>query len=328
MTNQYVFKISIPLLKTKKFKLFSINSIPAIKNEKYLWISSEHKYLLTAVDRQIYQYVDNLNNCYQYKDKTTLICSMPTQWFTASKSSCGWNVFNHISHEGCNVSEKAPEIFFLSLNENTFIFVLKNAIKVTIVCGESIVHKTLAGEGMLSLNSQCVLNSDKIQLVSKSNFGESDSEVVIPELDLRTWYLPETNETNEMKLLNATDTEMMQITKLKQDIQINRENQNLIKRRALDFHDIHHYVSTYFIIIIIALYFYFKRLRNRTNSTVNTGINNDRTNNIVNTETNSNKANNSVNNGRNDQNTAESSSNIVKMPKVAGQNVDNDINDE
>lgn len=71
-----------------------------------------------------------------------------------------------------------------------------------------------------------------------------------------------------MKLSNATNTEIMKSDKFKQGIQINWENNVLVKRRALDYRDIHHYFLIYFIAIISVLNFYFKKLKNKKNNIV------------------------------------------------------------
>lgn len=183
---QYIFKISIPLLRQKSYNLYSISGIPTINNNEYLWIDGLSRYLLTSADRQVYQYMSNLESCRQYTDESTLICTKPTPWFTASKSSCAWNVFSHISHNGCNIIRKGPSVFFLSLDANQFIFVLNKPTRITVFCKNSITHSSLAGEGTLSLQPQCSLHTENVKLETRVIFGNK-SELVIPKLDLRAW---------------------------------------------------------------------------------------------------------------------------------------------
>lgn len=238
IANQYIFKISIPLMKMRKFKLYAITNIPTIVNGRFLWVDNTRKFLLTSVDRQIYQFMDDKNDCVQYRDKTTLICYKPTQWFTAGKSSCVWNIFNHLSHNNCELREKEPEKFLTSVDGNKYVFVLNSPLKFTVFCADSIMHDSLVGEGLLTLNQQCSLDTEHIRLMTRSELGDNSSEIVIPNLDLRGWKLPEKSEDFELRIENIT--EQNDFTKLKAILNDTKENSVLIKRENVEVHDIHH----------------------------------------------------------------------------------------
>lgn len=92
-SKQFVFKISIPLLKTMKHKLYRILPIPAIFNDKFLWVQNSQKYLLTTSDRTLHQFLSDLSHCIPYHNKLTLICNKPTHWFTTGKPDCIWGDF-------------------------------------------------------------------------------------------------------------------------------------------------------------------------------------------------------------------------------------------
>lgn len=186
--NQFVFKISIPLLNAQKYKLYKILPIPTIHENKFVWINTKEKLLLASVNRQFYQFIKDMANCIPYGNKQ-VICDNPTFWYTSTKPNCIWDIFNHLPREKCKIYETPSEPFVAGLDNNQFIYVLSNPIKITIVCGDTVTHDWLKGEGMLSLQPQCMISNDNMQLNSKSSFGNV-SELIVPNLKIvREWAL-------------------------------------------------------------------------------------------------------------------------------------------
>lgn len=60
LNNNIVFKISVPLLSNYKFQLFKIIPIPALENNQYVWIEIENEYMIASVERQYYQFLNNI----------------------------------------------------------------------------------------------------------------------------------------------------------------------------------------------------------------------------------------------------------------------------
>lgn len=191
---QLVFKISIPLLGAMKHKLYRILPIPANHNGKFLWVQNSKKYLMTSADRTIHQFMDDLSSCVHYHDKTMLICSKPTHWFTTGKPDCVWEIFNHLPRSNCDIIERNPETFVMGMNKNQFIFVLKDPIKVTIICKDNVNHDWLGGEGLITLEPHCTLTGDNVQLNTMINYNNG-SEIVIPKLDIVTDWTLSSNRT-------------------------------------------------------------------------------------------------------------------------------------
>lgn len=71
--NQFVFKISVPLLKTMKYKLFKISRIPAIHENHFIWIRTNKQFLLVNMDRTSYQFMSDPSECIPYGDDESLI---------------------------------------------------------------------------------------------------------------------------------------------------------------------------------------------------------------------------------------------------------------
>lgn len=64
---------------------------------------------------------------------------------------------------GCEMIEKEPETFVIGMDKNQFIFVLRNTIKVTVICKDTVSHDWLGGEGLLTLEPHCTLTGDNVK---------------------------------------------------------------------------------------------------------------------------------------------------------------------
>lgn len=117
--DQFIFKLSIPLLVARRFKLFKIIAVPTVRNGKLYALENEHKFLLTSIDRQQFQYL-NKYDCKPYQNKKALICNKPNKFYTATCSDCVWNVFNYISKNHC-VMKKSK----VSTRMNFFLYYQK-----------------------------------------------------------------------------------------------------------------------------------------------------------------------------------------------------------
>jgi len=245
------------LLQSKKFKLYKIIGVPTIKNESFVWVENPHKFLLTSIDRQSYQLMDDTSDCITYRDDEALICDKPTQWLAASNPSCVWNIFNHISHAGCSFIQTAPEIFFSSLEANRFIYVIRNSLKITIFCRESIMHDSLEGEGLLSLSDHCSLHAGGIHLTTRITLNDNSS-LLIPQLDLREWpQLPESMATGNISEFRHST--LKNITELQIKLNETQANFHLINPGEINLHDMHHYIVIYSIIVVLLAYFVYKK---------------------------------------------------------------------
>lgn len=104
MFDQYIFKLSIPLLGAKRFKLYKIFPIPMTKAGSLFVVKNDHKFLLASIDRNLYQYMNN-HDCKPYQNGRSLVCDKPNKFFTSTKSDCVWNIFNHMSKRMCEMQK-------------------------------------------------------------------------------------------------------------------------------------------------------------------------------------------------------------------------------
>ena len=247
--NQIVFKLSIPLLGAKKFKLYKVIAVPTIHNKHTFVLKNNHKFMLTSVDRQLYQYLDNYD-CKPYQNKKALICDKPNTFNTAAKSDCVWNVFNHLTKSTCEMRESRDTAFFESVSSNKFLFVLPEAVRVNIMCGDRVAHDQLAGEGMLTLKPTCSLASENVQLFSKIALSNDQQELIIPEIYSDNWTFPSQIDFNH-KTMNVEMGNRQEIIKLR--AMLNETNHAQLNQ--LSYHDIHHYSVLYSVLLLVVFVF-------------------------------------------------------------------------
>lgn len=259
LKNQYVFKISIPLLKSQRHKLYEISRIPTIHGDEFLWIDTSNKYLLTTLDRKLYQFLSNVEDCVPYKNKRALICDKPTYWFTSNKEDCVWEIFNHIPRTACKITREKAQPFVIGLNQNQFVFVIKDTAKVTIICKDSVNHDWLRGEGLLALEPQCYLTGENIHLNTRIEYDNS-SEIVIPNVDSIKEWIMASDKQNNMNLTAITLDGVQNITELQRSLNETKANLKLFKvDSSLSNHDITHYSLYTITLSLIVVYFMFKK---------------------------------------------------------------------
>lgn len=159
-SNQYIFKITIPLFKQQKYQVYAVSVIPIKRGDRFIWIANTHDYLITSTDRQYYQYFtkSDLSECVTLSNARGILCDKPNHWYMASKEDCNWNLFNHLPSVACEFRESNAFAFWKELNTaNEFVFVMDKPMRVTTVCGDSVFHRTIEGEGILGIDGDCTI---------------------------------------------------------------------------------------------------------------------------------------------------------------------------
>lgn len=246
-------------MNAQKYKLYKILPIPTIHENKFVWINTKEQLLLASVNRQFYQFIKDMTDCIPYGTKQ-VICDNPTHWYTSTKSNCIWDIFNQLPREKCEIYETPSEPFVMGLDNNQFIYVLSDPIKITIVCGDTVTHDWLTGEGMLSLQSKCMISNENMQLNSKSSFGNL-SELIVPKLNIvKEWAL--SLSTNREQIINNITLGSANFTELERKINETKNNLHLIKPdNNLDFHHITNYsISTLMFVLFLIIVIFKKRI--------------------------------------------------------------------
>lgn len=146
--HQYIFKLSVPLFKPQKFRLFEVEPIPFKRNDEFLVVRPSADYLITSIDGQYYQYLkeSTVQECVPLTDGKNVVCDKPSFWLTADRTDCVWNLFNHFPGGNCVLDHIEAQFFIRELKiHNRFVFVANQPKRVTVFCGDSVTHEVSVG---------------------------------------------------------------------------------------------------------------------------------------------------------------------------------------
>lgn len=248
---QFIFKITIPLLRPQVYKMYRIVPVPIISNNGFLWVKMEHKQFITSADHQVFQFVDNMNvaECHEFRD--ALVCNEPKLWFTADKHDCVWSIFNENSLENC-VFEKGPKVnSFIELDHNKMIFVCIESIKISAFCDGSITHHYLSGEGILRTHNCSIRGANMHLYPSVDMGGQEPTKILIPKVDIVQDKIKLSHQEvmrDSFHFVRANFTEIdskLNATKFKIE-DLGRWDRN--------YHDYHHYTLIYVLFTCLIIY--------------------------------------------------------------------------
>lgn len=257
---QIIFRISVPLFKIAEFGVYKIMSVPTVHGNELWWINKEHQYLLSSANRQLFQFMSEfeLSTCNNFKSNV-MACSGQREWATNAKTdNCAWNLFNQISNRNCTMSKTSLKDVWIELRGlNQWIFVLPNSIKLTIICGPIVSHELLSGEGILTLDPNCVIQTQYFQLEPKHIFSSNNSEILIPSINHSDLIL-----SHSTDIIGFHEYVRSNFTAIEQQIEEIKKNSQLPHAKLTNVHDMHHYVMTYVIIIcvIVCGFFIWRKL--------------------------------------------------------------------
>lgn len=250
--NQYVFKISIPLLRPRVYKMYRIVPVPIKSGNKFLWIETKHKKLVASADRQKFHFADDLitSECNTFRE--ALVCEEPNLWFMADAADCVWNVFNENSLEKCEFKRSPQKNEFIETGNNGIIFVCINKIRIAVMCNDTVAHDYLVGEGVLRTQG-CSIRGAGIHLDPPADMNEQRSmEVAIPEVDILQVESKLPRQENITQNLQFVRSNFSKI-----DLRLNETKIKLQELKRFDktnLHDVHHYTLIYVLLSCIIVY--------------------------------------------------------------------------
>lgn len=253
--NQILFKLTIPLLKSEKFKVFKIFRVPSIHANESWWTDIPAPYMMVANNHQLFQFLDEtqLNDCMEYQSDESVICDFPFHFFTAQASHCAWNIFCQLSNDNCTVTRTRADSRIINLGQNNqWIFVIQSPQRILIHCDEQTYYTDIFGEGVLRLNDGCSVRHPKFHIDAQSKFTENRGELILPTLKHFVHFdvlHSRISANNLRKFVHENLTNLYsQLESVKEQSKLPNE---------LDFHDLHHYVLIYLILFVLAIYLIF-----------------------------------------------------------------------
>lgn len=247
LNNQYIFKLTVPLFKPQKFRLFEVSAIPFKRNNEFLMIRLSTNYLLTSIDGQYYQNLkeSTVRDCIPLSDGNEIICHKPNFWYTADHMDCVWNLYNHFPGDNCILDKIEPQFFVKELKiHNKFVFVTNQPKRITVFCGESATHEIISGEGILSVQPTCTIKNNHFSINSKQYFAnEPENSVIIPNITIA-----EVNLTQSNFALPELKFTKYNVSSLQSILNDTKANQHFTE---VSYTDVHHYAFIYLIIIVL-----------------------------------------------------------------------------
>lgn len=198
------------------------------------------------------------SKCKRSSDR--LICKNLKIWSTNENKNCVWNLFNHLSRDGCTLERVENKNTLFEIRANRFIFSLYTGIDVVVVCLNSVFNQKMEGEGILELHPRCSLNNIQFKLETAINF-ENMSNIIIPDIRLDKSFT--LNESMAWPDIEIPKTNFSDIHKIERILNQTREQLDNQPTTTFSWHDAHHYTAIYICLTIIILSFIIRSVRGR-----------------------------------------------------------------
>lgn len=251
------FKLTIPLINNnQRFNSFRMIPIPIHAGEMTSLIHTEHSHMAVAADRESYFFTSaNIRSeCIEYLENT-YICSNIKSHFT-QKETCEWNIMKRKIYDTCSLVKIKPPNKFIELKGNRWIFSFHKEEVCDIVC-ESITETIkLVGEGLLTMESNCILGSSTEKLYSHGELMSNREESI--NLDFKINNLPmntfDKNESdNNINQPGKSKHQAGDFEGIRAQLDLLRNNSKLpMSPNEYNKHDVHHYTWIYVLIGVVA----------------------------------------------------------------------------
>lgn len=256
-SNNIIFKISIPLINDSSYHLFRIIPIPIYRNGASGMITINNTHIAVEENRQLYRFmtIENIKKCIIYTTES-IICSRGNHMLTARSESCEWNILNKLSYDECTFRATKNDNWFMELHaHNKWLFSVKDEQLMNLICNQQIQVVRLHGEGMITINENCVLNNEFRRIVAHNELLSNRNESILIHVNVSDIdFAP-------MKIFGEPEIELehlnSNISSIKHQIEILKGQSKLPE--YVNKHDMHQYILLYGVIIVgIGIWTYYK----------------------------------------------------------------------
>lgn len=240
--------IKIPLFLNDNFQIYKIIQFPHIQNSKAFIVNNNNEFIISSLNRQHYQFMSrsDLQNCVNYK-QNRVICFQPKQWFSNQFVTCAWNLFLQHHDAKCQYNQEPATDFWYELkNKNNWLFSVFSTIEFLTICGNTVSHHEIHGEGLLSLNPNCMLQNQFIQVHPHSSFNDSTNNFVLPKF---TYNSSKLGVNNEISMAESHEYIRANLTQIQKMIEETRNQLHVPNK--INKHDIHHYSISYLLLTLL-----------------------------------------------------------------------------
>lgn len=188
-----IFDIRLPLINNNEYQIFKLYPLPVKHNNEMLAIRPSTEYLLINLKRDLYQAMtgSEFERCIfehqgYYCDHRNILLKPES-----GKHLCEVKLLLHqtLEKDDCRYVRQTGSDYWLQLNEpNKWIYSVSASKTVVIICNNQPYHQELIGEGIITINQRCSIQTPDLQI--QSGFGGRS--------ELTRSYLPTVNITEKL----------------------------------------------------------------------------------------------------------------------------------
>lgn len=163
-SNRILTVLTIPILQNKLYKLIKVTPIPFGK-EKVKIIQPSSDFFLTdeAHDESIPMTPEEFKDCSRLS-QTKLICKQYEQISTQQERNCELTLMANPQEEemfaNCKIRDIPKQNYFIHLQDlNEYYCVIREPIRVQVICAENSHYVKLERDGFLTLDQNCLLKT-------------------------------------------------------------------------------------------------------------------------------------------------------------------------
>lgn len=255
--NNIIVDIRIPLIVNEYYQLFKIIPIPTEHENELVIIKPSTDYLAVTLHREKYfpMTYEELKQC-QFLGET-YICKQrqPVYNQFSNLNRCEMDILSHqkVLSSRCRlqVMERAP-VWIQLHNSNSWIYILDQDYTFNIICGTSVIERTLNYDGILKLQPNCEINQKSLTIRSHNVISNR----------INSAFIPTTNLTDQLRFNRMSNKSRLVVERQKilsfNELEAINKTIIEVKRQqhlpsTISPHDIHHYSIIYSSLILILI---------------------------------------------------------------------------
>lgn len=273
LDDQILYEIKIPLQSSAEYQIYKIQPIPISQDNFFVSIKPSTDYLIINSQRSLYYPLREIElfRC-RKRNEGFFACQQKHPLFKPSSGICECEI-NLLKQREMSTNcilqrENATAIWSQLTITNKWMFAVNQSMIIDIICDNQLYAQRLEGSGFIQFNKQCLMEHADMIVQSFKTLTTHMNFSFTPTFNLTDVLRSETGKLQLEKLKHAENLELGLL-----DTQI-KELREATFTSTLNTHDVHHYISTYFILIImitsITTYFIYNQ-RHRIPRLVPTG---------------------------------------------------------
>lgn len=263
VTDQYIiFEITFPLVSRESYQLYKILPVPQQVESSMVTIVPISEYVAVNLKQGTYflATISELSACLFHKK--TYLCQLSKPIMVLERDECFCDKSDQ-NHTTCKIKKSACANRWIELHAPTqYLYFCCDNYSIRIICNDEVTVKQLTRAGVISMDQDCVVKGKDFTLHSLqllSNQLNYSPTILTPELDqinhLINLTIPDLGNLPDNQQLNTS------LTLLGDQIKTLKSSKAEVD--DISIHDVHHYTSTYVLLILgliaVAVWYWKKR---------------------------------------------------------------------